>query len=235
MFSIQGGCRARSRGIAGETRPGASGARLARERGALESGGVQLIPARRAVALRVGQGQRLEVINTYGQQVVDTWAFVAGDPAEWMSMEHSRVHMGRVNPRVGDALVTNRRRPILTLVEDTSGGVHDTLLAACDRYRYALLGCAEPHDNCTDNLHAVLAAEGIAIPTTPSPLNLFQHSAPRPDGALEIEAPVARPGSYVTLRAEMDALLVFSACPQDLVPTNGADLAPTDAHYRLVG
>ena len=194
-----------------------------------------VIPARRAVTVRVDRGQRIEVINTHGQQVVDTWAFAAGDPTEWMSMEHSRVHMARVSPRVGDTLVTNRRRPILTLVEDTSGGVHDTLLAACDRYRYEQLGCTEPHDNCTDNLHAALAAEGIAIPATPSPLNLFQHSAPGADGALEIEPPVATPGSHVTLRAETGALLVFSACPQDLVPTNGADLTPTDAHYRLAG
>jgi len=197
--------------------------------------GAQLIPARRSVAVHVRTGQLVEVINTHGQQVVDTWAFVAGDPAEWMSMEHSRVHMGRVSPRVGDALVTSRRRAILTLVEDTSGGVHDTLLAACDRYRYELLGCTEPHDNCADNLHAALAGEGIAIGATPSPLNLFQHSAPGADGALEIAPPVATPGSHVTLRAELDALLVFSACPQDLVPTNGAGLAPTDAHYRLAG
>jgi uncharacterized protein len=174
------------------------------------------------------------VVNTHGQQVVDTWAFAAGDPAEWMSMEHSRVQMGRVSPRVGDSLVTNRRRPVLTLVADTSGGVHDMLLAACDRYRYELLGATEPHDNCTDNLHAALAAEGIELAATPSPLNLFEHTALGPDGALEIVPPVATPGSSVTLRAEMDALLVFSACPQDLVPTNGADLTPTDAHYRLV-
>lgn len=195
---------------------------------------MELIPARSAVAVRVLRGQCVEVVNTHGQQVVDTWAFAAGDPAEWMSMEHSRVQMGRVIPRVGDSLVTNRRRPVLTLVEDTSGGVHDTLLAACDRYRYELLGATEPHDNCTDNLHAVLAAGGIAIAATPSPLNLFEHSALAPDGGLEIVPPVATPGSSVTLRAEMDALLVFSACPQDLVPTNGADLTPKDAHYRLV-
>ena len=42
---------------------------------------------------------------------------------------------------VGDVFVTNQRRPILTLLEDTSPGVHDTLMSACDRYRYDLLGC----------------------------------------------------------------------------------------------
>jgi uncharacterized protein len=195
---------------------------------------LQRIPARQAVAVLVSRGRSVEVVNTYGQQVVDTWAFAATDAAEWMSMEHSRLHIGRVNPVVGDTLVTNRRRAILKVVADTSGGVHDTLLAACDRYRYELLGCAEPHDNCTDNLHAALASVGFAVATTPSPLNLFENARPSADGSIAIAPPVATPGSSVTLSAEMDALLVFSACPQDIVPTNGPDLAPTDAHLRML-
>jgi uncharacterized protein YcgI (DUF1989 family) len=189
------------------------------------------IPARRGVAVRVRRGARVEVVNTFGQQVVDTWAFVDTDPAEWMSMEHSRLHMGKLNPVVGDALVTNRRRAILTLVEDTSGGVHDTLLAACDRERYELLGATEPHDNCTDNLHAALATVGLAVPATPSPLNLFENARPGPDGTLAIAPPVSTPGSFVAFRAELDAVLVFSACPQDLAPTNGP--GPTDAYFRV--
>jgi uncharacterized protein YcgI (DUF1989 family) len=185
-----------------------------------------VIPARRAVALRIATGQSLQVINTHGSQVVDTWAFV--DATEWMSMEHSRLHMGRVNPIVGDSFVTTRRRPALTLVEDTSGGVHDTLLAACDRYRYELLGASE-HDSCTDNLHAAL---DFTIPCTPSPLNLFENARPSADGTIEIAAPVSTAGSHVTLRAELDLTVVLSACPQDMAPTNGP--GPTDAEYRIV-
>jgi uncharacterized protein YcgI (DUF1989 family) len=110
------------------------------------------IPARHGKAARLRKGQVVKVINTTGQQVVDTWAFNAEDLREFMSMEHSRVAIGRIIPAVGDTLVTNIRRTILTIVEDTSGGIHDTLFAACDRWRYQLLGCAEYHDNCTDNL-----------------------------------------------------------------------------------
>ena len=50
-------------------------------------------------------------------------------------------------------MVTNKRRPILTVVADTCG-VHDTLMSACDLYRYQGLGVQEYHDSCTDNLHA---------------------------------------------------------------------------------
>jgi uncharacterized protein YcgI (DUF1989 family) len=185
-------------------------------------------------ALRLGEGQQIRIVNTHGGQVVDTWAFAAGGMDEFMSMEHSRVHMGRVNPVAGSVLLTNRRRPILTLVEDTSGGVHDTLLAACDVHRYRMLGAQGYHRNCTDNLREALAGLGLTPPGTPSPLNLFQNSSIKPGGELVIEPPVAPRGAHVTLKAEMDLVIVFSACPQDMAPTNGADMMPKDAELQLL-
>jgi uncharacterized protein YcgI (DUF1989 family) len=192
------------------------------------------IPARQGRATRLRQGQRVKVINTKGQQVVDAWAFRADDLNEFMSMEHSRVAIGRLIPGVGDTMVTNHRRAILTFAEDTSGGIHDTLFAACDRWRYETLGCTEYHDNCTDNLAAALAALGLQPPETPSPLNLFMN-IPVLDGLrVDIRPPVSTPGSYVTLRAEADCIVAFSACPQDIVPINGAALKPTEAHFEII-
>ena len=192
------------------------------------------IPARKGKAVRVRKGQRVKVINTKGQQVVDTWAFNADDLREFMSMEHSRAAMGHILPKVGDALVTNKRRPILTLVEDTSGGIHDTLLAACDRYRYELLGAKGHHDNCTDNLAAGMQALGLTAPETPSPLNLFMNIPVLAGNKLDFVPPVSTPGSYVVLRAEMDCVVAFSACPQDMIPINGANMTPTEAHFEVL-
>ena len=192
------------------------------------------IPARSGKAARVRQGQQITVVNTHGSQVVDTWAFAAEDVAEWMSMEHSRPYYMKLRPEGGDTLVTNMRRPILTLVEDTSGGAHDTLIAACDAPRYRLLGVTEHHDNCADNLTAGLAELGITKPVTPSPLNLFMNIPWTPDGGLSWEEPVSQPGSHVTLRAEMDLVIAFSACPQDILPINGREGQPTEAHFRIL-
>ena len=108
------------------------------------------IPARHAKAALVKKGRRIKVINTHGTQVVDCWALNPDNLGEYMSLEHCRVSIERVCPRKGDVMVTNRRRPILKIMEDTAPGTHDTLLAACDRYRYELLGCKEYHRNCTD-------------------------------------------------------------------------------------
>ena len=193
-----------------------------------------LIPARRGVAVRVKQGQSIRIINTYGNQVVDTWAFVESALSEFMSMEHTRATILRMRPKAGDKLYTNKRRPILTLVEDTSPGVHDTLLAACDNERYQLLGCTQYHDNCTDNLTAGMVGLGLREPETPSPLNLFMNNPWTDAGGLSFEAPVGKPGDYVTLRAELDCVVAMSACPQDILPINGTTGTITDAHYELL-
>ena len=192
------------------------------------------IPARKGKAAYVKKGQRVAVINTTGTQVVDTWAFNRADIAEFMSMEHSRPHSMHVIPKVGDVILTNKRRPILTLVEDTSPGIHDTIIAACDRYRYVMLGVKEYHDNCTDNLVAGLAELGLKPPETPSPLNLFMNIPIHADHSISFEPTVSKPGDQVVLRAEMDCVIAFSACPQDILPINGVNRKPTEAHFRIL-
>ncbi len=192
------------------------------------------IPARRGKAAIMAAGQVVTVINTHGEQVVDTWAFNRADLGEFMSNEHTRAHSLHLIPRPGDILRTNRRRPIMTVIEDTSGGIHDTLIAACDKRRYAFLGVEGYHDNCTDNLFAGMLELGFVPPEVPSPLNLFMNIPWTADGMLSFEAP-PRPlaGGYVRLRAEMDLVIAFSACPQDILPINGKAGKPVEAHFTI--
>ncbi|KAK9865321.1 hypothetical protein WJX84_007633 [Apatococcus fuscideae] len=96
---------------------------------------MEVIRARYGKAVHLKEGQHIKVINTHGTQVVDTWAFNYRDMTELMSMEHTRSAILKFMPAPGDPLVTNRRRPILTLLEDTCG-VHDTLMSCCEIYRY---------------------------------------------------------------------------------------------------
>ncbi len=192
------------------------------------------VPARLGKAARLDAGQSIKLTNTHGAQVVDTWAFSASDLSEFMSMEHSRAAIGGIFPHVGDTMVSNRREPILTLVEDTSPGIHDTLIAACDRYRYEQLGCEGHHDSCTDNLAAALGELGMVPPETPAPWNMWMNIPVAADGSVSFEPPVSRPGDYVVLRAERDAMLVFSCCPQDMIPINGPDCVPKDCHFEIL-
>ena len=54
-----------------------------------------LIPARAGIAHRLTRGQSVKVINTHGNQVVDFWAFNAGDLRVYMGMEHCRAFWTR--------------------------------------------------------------------------------------------------------------------------------------------
>ncbi|MGH7748248.1 MAG: DUF1989 domain-containing protein, partial [Candidatus Dormibacteria bacterium] len=184
------------------------------------------VPARCGNGLTVARGTEFRVINLHGTQVVDMWAFSDADHSEFMAMEHSRVTMGRWRPIVGNTFVTNCRRPILTIIEDTTPGVHDTTFAACDRYRYELLGHRGYHDNCTDNLAAVLKEQGKSASGTPCPLNLFMNVGFPESGEIVVRPPVAGAGRFVGFRAEMDCFVAFSSCPQDILPVNGADCVP---------
>ncbi|HEU5485176.1 MAG TPA: DUF1989 domain-containing protein, partial [Microlunatus sp.] len=79
-----------------------------------------LVPAREARAVQVPSGGRFRVVDVEGGQVVDLFAFVAGDVGEYASAEHTRIWVNRLFPRVGEAFVTNRRRPILWFEADDS-------------------------------------------------------------------------------------------------------------------
>mgnify|MGYP003310831669 CR=1 FL=1 len=192
------------------------------------------IPARLGKATRLNAGQSLKLINTYGSQVLDTCAFYLGDPGEYMSMEHTRSRLSRLSPRTGDKLFSNRRRPILALLEDTSPGIHDTLLCACNKEIYRELGCDDGHRSCESNLHEALSFIGLEIPVTPAPLNLFMNVPVAADGTIDRVPPQSRPGDRVRLQAAMNAIVVFSACPQDVTPINGAQCIPRDAHYQTI-
>jgi uncharacterized protein YcgI (DUF1989 family) len=181
------------------------------------------VPAGHGKAVRLSAGQAVRIINTHGTQVVDCWAWNAYDLHEYMCMETTRVWNQRLNPIVGDSFVTNHRHAILTVVEDTTPGVHDTFMAACDRKRYELLGVRSYHRNCCDNMFEGMFELGV---TPPRPnlasFNIFMNIRVQSDGiTLKTLPTVTQPGQYLTMRAEMDCFVAFSACPQDIVKIQG--------------
>ena len=180
-----------------------------------------LIPAREGRAVRVPANGLFRIVDVEGQQVGDLFAFSAQDVGEYASAEHTRVGLSRLFPRVGEAFLTNRRRPILTLVADDSPGVHDMLMAACDPERYRRLGATGWHASCQENLRHAMAGLDHPSVEVPQPINLFMNVPIDSDGALGFQPARTRPGDSVTLRAEMDVIVVLSACPQDLNPING--------------
>jgi uncharacterized protein YcgI (DUF1989 family) len=177
------------------------------------------VPARQGAAVRARAGQSFRVIDVEGRQCADLFAFCADDVTEYASAEHTRPHVNRLFPQVGEHFVTNRRRPILFFAADHSPGVHDMLVAACDPTRYAGLGVAGWHASCQENLQAAMRRLGYDRVEVPQPINLFTN-IPLVDGRLDWRSALTRAGDSVTLRAELDCHVVVSSCPNDVLAIN---------------
>ncbi len=199
-----------------------------------EGGERIVVPAKTARAVRVAAGRRVRVVNSEGGQVVDTWAFRASDAGEHLSMAHSRSATYRLFFRAGDVLVTNRFRPILRIVEDTSPGRHDTLHAACSAEGNRFFGFLSPTPNCEDNLRAALGAHGVSDAPAPCPWNLYEHADVSAEGELSDRPASAAAGDYVELECLMDLILVCSACPSRIGAISGADREPRGAEIVIV-
>ena len=77
-----------------------------------------------------------------------------------------------------------------------------------------------------------MAELGLTPPEVPSPLNMWMNIPVAPDGTIDFQPTVAKPGDYVLLRAEMSVVMAFSACPQDILPINSTK--PVEAHVEII-
>jgi len=180
------------------------------------------VPGSHARAIRVDAGGTVRVVNTHGTQVVDFWALRADRPDIAMSMQHSRIVWRNLRPRPGDKMLDEERADMMTLVEDTSPGVHDTVIAACDPIRYAQLGAELGHRSCCTNFAEALSALSVTRSgPVPAPLNLFMNIPWDLDGNITFDPTVSAAGDSVLFRADVDVIVVASACPMDIVPING--------------
>lgn len=185
-------------------------------------------------ALPLRKGEKVRLINTHGSQVVDTWALNLSDSSEYLSVEHTRRMNGKLYPEVGDVFHSNRRTEMLRLVEDSSPGLHDTIVACCDKWLYRHYGCAPGHRNCRDNFMEALFEIGIDAAAVPNPVNLWMNVPIRDNRTLSLEPPLSRPGDHLVLEALMDCVVIFSACPMDITPVNGEDRTPKPVDYEIL-
>lgn len=180
-----------------------------------------VVPGGHGASVIVEAGQRVAVEDVEGGQVGDLFAFNAADTTEFASASHTRVSIAKLFPIPGDVILSDRRRPMLDLEEDTSPRLHDTLYAACDPRRYELLGADPSHRSCATNLLEVMAEHGGLEVPVPQPFNVFMDVRCRQDGTLDVLPASSRAGDRLVFRAAMDCIVVLSSCPMDLVPISG--------------
>ena len=87
--------------------------------------------------------------------------------------------------------------------------------------------------SCQQNFESELARHGFDETAVVPNVNLFMRVPVEVDGSAGIVDGWSKPGDHVTLRAEMDVLVVISNCPEALNPATGAGPTPIRAiRYR---
>ena len=177
-------------------------------------------------AFDLRQGQRLRVIDPFGEQVSDLMAFGHADRAEWLSSGRSIDYNDTIFFTAGHALYSNRSRVMLTIVRDTVGR-HDFLYTPCSAETFSIIyKHSGTHPSCFDNLCRSLARFDIAPDAIPTTFNIFMNVEVGPDGRVAVRPPRSQAGDCIEFRAEMDLVVGLTACSAEM--SNNYRFKPID-------
>lgn len=208
---------------------------------ALESTDLKQIKQREVCAAGEGwmaevkQGQTLRIIDTEGNQAVDTLFISCADTAERYSATDTLAQNQKLFLEKGSQLFTNKGRVIAIITDDTCGR-HDTLGGACscesNTVRYA--HDTYPMHSCRNNFMHTIATHPIAqkydltLRNVGPNINFFMNVPITPDGSLAFDDGISAPGKYVDIAAHMDMIVLISNCPQLNNPCNGYNPTPIE-------
>ncbi|MHC9293128.1 urea amidolyase associated protein UAAP2 [Mycobacterium sp. LTG2003] len=172
----------------------------------------------------VKAGDVLTIIDLHGNQAVDTLFYGADDHGVRYSAPATVAAQGNIFLTTGSVLRDSDGEPMLTIVEDEVGN-HDTLGGACSQESNTLrYGHHTKHQHaCVENFIGEGARWGLTKADIVSNINFFMNVPVDPDGSLGIVDGLSAPGKKLSLRAEIDTLVLVSNCPQINNPCNGFD------------
>jgi len=178
------------------------------------------VPGYQGRAVEVRTGCRVRITDVEGCQIGDLFLMARDDPMEVLSPALTRLVNFTPFPKLGQSFISTRRRPLATLVADTSPGVHDMTFAPCDPEFYKTLGASNNHPSCRNNFEQAMQAIGRKISVYPDPINVFQNTPIDAQGDYVIGLTLTKAGDYIDLRCEMDLVITLTACSTD-VPLDG--------------
>jgi uncharacterized protein YcgI (DUF1989 family) len=188
-----------------------------------------------------GELKKGQVIRITATTTVDFVCLKKENLKERFDQARTKVYNGKIFISKGDKLMGRNNQHMMTVLDDTNHeGTHDLQKGMCSGYRFQLAkkeGRLQeyyhrdfkedeiPDHGCYENLSRALASYGIDPEDIPNPWNLNQHMIiDGKTGKMEHTTVRAKPGSYVDLRAEMNLVVAFSACPDMPVGGKPVDL-----------
>lgn len=179
----------------------------------------------KGVALKVLEGQVIRLIQVEGGQVADLIAYNLHDFKERYSSTLTAAISQSFRSVKDLYTIHSRSRIILKVVEDTVG-VHWLHGGKCCRLTYALRYKVPNYRGCQDVLAETVAPYGLSSDDVGDVFNVFMNVIHHEDGSREIKPSLAKKDDHIDLRAEMDALVVVSVCPDYKGATNNHNPSP---------
>jgi len=175
----------------------------------------------------VKAGQQLQIIDLRGNQAVDTLFYAAHDHAIRYSAQATIAAQGNIFLTTGSVLRATDGTALMTIVADEVGN-HDTIAGACSKESNTLrYGHHTVHQHaCAENFLAEATKWGMGKRDIVPNVNFFMNVPVESDGTLGIVDGLSAPGKSLTLRADVDTLVLVSNCPQINNPCNGFDPTP---------
>jgi urea carboxylase-associated protein 2 len=184
------------------------------------------------------RGTVLRITDIQGGANVGALFYNFECPVERYNMADTLKAQHTARLTVGFVLYSDMGRILCSVVSDTVGwhdpigGCSNAALVAArygeKPYQEARNAC---HRNGRDNFLVELGKWGLGPRDLVPNVNFFSRVTVSEDGAMAFRKGNSAPGSYVELRAEMNALTVLNTCPHPLDPS--PDYAPKPVQLTI--
>jgi uncharacterized protein len=194
---------------------------------ALHSGqGLCRIAPQSGCGFHMKRGDVLRVVDPYGEQGADLFAFATDNPSCALSSGRSIDYASKIYLTTGDVLWSNDSRPMFTILRDAVRR-HDFLFTPCSQEMFEILYQHRGHHpSCFENLTKAFEPFGIGPDRISTTFNIFMRVDVSPEGSVAVKPPLSKAGDTIEFRAEMDLICGLTACSAE--GSNNGTFKPID-------
>ena len=160
------------------------------------------------IKIEVKKGQKIEIVDVDGGQVVDFFAEIRDNSDEFVSPGVTIDCNESLRLNIGNTIYSNKYNPMFKILYDDVKE-HDLLHPCCRPEMYDFFyHNGTGHSNCFDNINQALGTSYSII----RPINLFMYTKVNADGSIEVCEPLSKANDKIVLEALEDVTLGIAAC-----------------------
>jgi urea carboxylase-associated protein 2 len=169
----------------------------------------------------IGRGARLRLTDLHGDACVSMLVFNAERPSERLNVADTLKVQWSAHLQAGRLLLSDMGRVLLSILEDQAQ-THDAFCGPsserANARKYGSGANWSDKPSARDRLLLGAAKFGLGARDVHPCINWFKAVHIAPDGTTMLQAGPFAPGRALTLRAEMNVIIVLANCPHVLDP-----------------